>query len=108
MEPIEKRVDLIPNIFIITLNVNGLNAPNQRYKLSEWRQDKLAGVYKRYLQNIKDSESSRDPEAEAGVSEAAGDDPFPKPEPSNLSLCLGCSGPMSVWFNGRHSGTSIK
>ena len=36
-------------ISIITLNVNGLNAPNKRHRLAEWIQNKthVFAVYKR-------------------------------------------------------------
>ena len=36
-------------ILIITLNVNGLNAPTKRYRLAEWIQNKtlIYAVYKR-------------------------------------------------------------
>ena len=36
-------------ILIITLNVNGLNAPNKRLRLAEWIQNKthIYAVYKR-------------------------------------------------------------
>ena len=41
-------------ISIITLNVNGLNAPTKRYRLSEWIQNKTCkyAIYKRPTSDV--------------------------------------------------------
>ena len=42
-------------ISIITLNVNGLNAPTKRHRLAEWIQNKthISGVYKKPTSDLK-------------------------------------------------------
>ena len=41
-------------ISIITLNVNGLNAPTKRHRLAEWiqKQDPIYAVYKRTTSDL--------------------------------------------------------
>ena len=43
------------HISIITLNVNGLNAPNKRHRLAEWIQNKIHmyAVYKKPTSDLK-------------------------------------------------------
>ena len=52
---VTNMADSIPTISIITLNVNGLNAPIKRQTLSEWirKQDQLYAVCKKPTLNIK-------------------------------------------------------
>ena len=38
---------------IITLNVNGLNAPTQRHRLAEWMQKHIYAVYKKPTSDLK-------------------------------------------------------
>ena len=42
-------------ISIITLNVNGLNAPTKRHRLAEWIQNKthIYAVYKKFTSDLK-------------------------------------------------------
>ena len=42
-------------ISIITLNVNGLNAPTKRHRLAEWiyKQDPLYAVYRQPISDLK-------------------------------------------------------
>ena len=43
-------------VTIITLNINGVNAPNKRYRLAEWiqKQDPYAyAVYKKHTSDVK-------------------------------------------------------
>ena len=42
-------------ISIITLNVNGLNAPTKRHRLAEWiqKQDHIYAVYKKATSDLK-------------------------------------------------------
>ena len=41
-------------ILIITLNVNGLNAPTKRPRLAEWiqKQDRIYAVYKKLISDV--------------------------------------------------------
>lgn len=88
MEAIERRVDLIPNIFYNYIKCKWTKCSQPKIQIVRMERGQTRWGLQEIHPKHKDSESSRDPEAEAGVSEAAGDDPFPKPEPSNLSLSL--------------------
>ena len=46
---------IVTYISIITLNVNGLNAPNKRHRLAEWIQNKIHvyAVYKRPTSDLQ-------------------------------------------------------
>ena len=51
MKPTDITMTLNPYLSIITLNVNGLNAPTKRHRVSEWikKQDPFFAVYKRLI-----------------------------------------------------------
>lgn len=59
MEQTEKKnikvIDLISNILIITLNVNGLNPPSKRHRLAVWILIKtyIYAVYKWYISHLE-------------------------------------------------------
>ena len=46
---------IVTYISIITLNVNGLNAPTKRHRLAEWiqKQEPLYAVYKKPTSDLK-------------------------------------------------------
>ena len=46
---------IVTYISIITLNVNGLNAPTKRHRLAEWiqKQDHIYAVYKKATSDLK-------------------------------------------------------
>ena len=52
MKPTDITMTLNPYVSIVTLNVNGLNAPTKRYRVSEWikkNKTHLFAVYKRLI-----------------------------------------------------------
>ena len=55
MEPTDITMTLNPYLSIITLNVNELNAPTKRHRVSEWikKQDPSNAVYKRLILDLK-------------------------------------------------------
>ena len=58
MKPTEITMTLNPYLSIITLNVNGLNAPIKRHRASEWIKKKknkthLFAVYKRLILDLR-------------------------------------------------------
>ena len=56
MKPADIIMTLNPYVSIITLNVNGLNAPTERHRVSEWIKKKnkthLFAVYKRLILDL--------------------------------------------------------
>ena len=50
-----KKMAIGTYISIITLNVNGLNAPTKRHRLAEWiqKQDHIYAVYKKATSDLK-------------------------------------------------------
>ena len=40
-----KTMSISTYIYIITLNINGLNVPTKRYRLVEWRQKHTPYIY---------------------------------------------------------------
>ena len=55
MKPMDITMTLNPYFSMITLNVNGLNVPTKRHRVSEWvkKQDPLFAVYKRLLLDLR-------------------------------------------------------
>ena len=55
MKPTDITMTLNPYLSIITLNVNGLNAPTKRHRISEWIENKthLFAVYKRLILDLR-------------------------------------------------------
>ena len=55
MKPTDITMTLNPYLSIITLNVNGLNAPTKRHRVSEWIKNKthLFAVYKRLILDLR-------------------------------------------------------
>ena len=56
MKPTDITMTLNPYLSIITLNVNGLNAPTKRHRVSEWiKKNKtyLFSVYKRLILDLR-------------------------------------------------------
>ena len=56
IKPTDITMTLNPYLSIITLNVNGLNAPTKRHRVSEWIKKKkthLFGVYKRLILDLR-------------------------------------------------------
>ena len=50
-----KKMKIGTYISIITLNVNGLNAPTKRHRLAKWiqKQDPICAVYKKPTSDLK-------------------------------------------------------
>ena len=46
-----KKMAIGTYISIITLNLNGLNAPTKRHRLAEWIKKKKRPIYKLYTRN---------------------------------------------------------
>ena len=55
MKPTGITTTLNPYLSIITLNVNGLNAPTKRHRVAEWIKNKthLFAVYKRLILDLR-------------------------------------------------------
>ena len=56
MKPTDITINLNPYLSIITLTVNGLNAPTKRHRVSEWikkNKTQLFAVYKRLILNLR-------------------------------------------------------
>ena len=59
MKPTDITMTLNPYLSIMTLNVNGLNAPTKRYRVSEWIKKRkkhkthLFAVYKRLILDLR-------------------------------------------------------
>ena len=58
MKPTDNTMALNPYLSIITLNVNGLNAPIKRHRVAEWIKKKtnkinLYAVYKRLILDLR-------------------------------------------------------
>ena len=55
MKPTDITMTLNPYLSIITLNINGLNAPTKRHRVSEWIKNKthLFAVYKRLILDLR-------------------------------------------------------
>ena len=55
MKPTDVTMSLNPYLSIVTLNVNGLNAPTKRHRVSEWIKNKthLFAVYKRLILDMR-------------------------------------------------------
>ena len=55
MKPTDTTMTLNPFLSVITLNVNGLNAPTKRHRVSEWIKKKKKKPRPMYLLSIRDS-----------------------------------------------------
>ena len=53
-------MDIRPYISMITLNVNGLNAPAKRYRLTDWIQKQDPYIYTAYKSPTSDLETHAD------------------------------------------------
>ena len=56
MKPTDITMTLNPYLSIITLTVNGLNAPTKRHRVSEWikkNKTQLFAVYKRLILDLR-------------------------------------------------------
>ena len=55
MKPTDITMTLNPYLSIITLNVNRLNVPTKRHRVSEWVKNKthLFAVYKRLILDLR-------------------------------------------------------
>ena len=54
MKPTDITMTLNPYLSVITLNVNGLNAPIKRRRVSEWiNKTHLFAVYKRLILDLR-------------------------------------------------------
>ena len=56
MKPTDITMTLNPYLAIITMNVNGINAPTKRHKVSEWiknNETHLFAVYKRLILDLR-------------------------------------------------------
>ena len=56
MKPADNTMTLNPYLSIITLNVNGLNAPTRRHRVSEWikkTKTHLFAVYKILILDLR-------------------------------------------------------
>ena len=55
VKPTDITMTLNPSLSIITLNVNGLNVPTKRHRVSEWikTQDHLFAVYKGLILDLR-------------------------------------------------------